>query len=58
MDIVRSFRLTPEAYLQLEKQLLSDVIVSDKTTDLQAGYMLGIQKTLKVLRDGFTIGER
>jgi len=51
-----NFRLSSEAYKQLEKQLLSDVIVSDKTTDLQAGYMLGIQKVLKVLRDGFTVG--
>lgn len=51
-----SFRLSSDAYVQLENKLLSDVIVSDKTTDLQAGYMLGIQKVLKVLRDGFTIG--
>lgn len=55
-DNLINFRLSREAYQQLETKLLSDVIVSDKTTDLQAGYMLGIQKVLKVLRDGFTIG--
>lgn len=50
-----SWRLSQEQYEVLETKLLSDVIVSEKTTDLQAGYMLGIQKTLKVLRDGFTV---
>lgn len=55
-DNLVTFRLSREAYLQLERQMLSDVVVTDKTTDLQAGYMLGIQKVLKVLRDGFTIG--
>lgn len=49
------YRLTPEVYSQLEEKLLSDVLVNKETTDLQAGYMLGIQKVLKVLRDGFTI---
>lgn len=49
------FRLTPEAYRALEKSLLSDIYVNDKTTEAQAGYMLGIQKVLKVVRDGFTI---
>jgi len=50
------FRLSSDAYKQLEQKLLSDVIVTDKTSELQAGYMLGIQKVLKVLRDGFTVG--
>lgn len=53
-----TFRLSPEAYEQLEKALLSEVYVSKDTTELQAGYMLGIQKTLKVLRDGFTVSTR
>lgn len=51
------FRLTPAAYQALEKQLLADVLVNDKTSEIQAGYMLGIQKVLKVVRDGFTIAE-
>jgi hypothetical protein len=49
------FRLTAEAYRALEKSLLSDIYVNDKTTEVQAGYMLGIQKALKEIRDGFTI---
>jgi len=49
-------RLSPEQYRVLERRILSDVIVSDKTTDIQAGYMLGIQKVLRELREGFTIG--
>lgn len=49
------YRLTPEVYRELEKKVLSDIFVSDKTTDIQAGYMLGIQKVLKEVRDGFAI---
>lgn len=49
------FRLTPEAYKALEAKVLSDIYVTDKTTDIQAGHMLGIQKVLKELRDGFVI---
>lgn len=49
------YRLTPEVYQQLENSLLSDIPVNAQTTEIQAGYMLGIQKALKVLRDGFTI---
>lgn len=56
VEEITRFRLSPDAYIQLEKQILSDVVVSDKTTEIQAGYMLGIQKVLKVIRDGFTIG--
>lgn len=51
------FRLDPASYEQLERKVLSDVVVSDKTTDIQAGYMLGIQKVLRELRVGFTIGQ-
>lgn len=51
------FRLDPVSYEQLERKVLSDVVVSDKTTDIQAGYMLGIQKVLRELRVGFTIGQ-
>jgi len=48
-------RLSMEAYTSLERNLLANIIVSDKTTDLQAGYMLGIQEVLRKLRTGFTI---
>jgi hypothetical protein len=48
-------RLTPEVYAQLERQLVP-LHVDNTTTDLQAGYQLGIQKVLRMVRDGFTIG--
>ena len=58
METNTVFRLDPISYEQLERKVLSDVVVSDKTTDIQAGYMLGIQKVLRELRVGFTIGSR
>lgn len=48
-------RLSPEAYRQLEQQVQAP-FVTDKTTDTQAGFQLGIQYILKLLRDGFVIG--
>lgn len=49
------YRLNPDVYRDLERKVLSDIYISKETTDIQAGYMLGIQKVLKELRDGFTI---
>jgi len=48
-------RLTPDQYLQLERQLVGPA-VSTATTELLAGYQLGVQEVLKKLREGFTIG--
>jgi len=56
MQVDTVFRLDAASYEQLERKILSDVIVSDKTTEIQAGYMLGIQKVLREIRNGFTIG--
>jgi hypothetical protein len=51
------FRLDRTQYEALEQRLLyGKCIVDDKTTELRAGYMLGIQYVLKELRDGFTTG--
>jgi hypothetical protein len=48
-------RLSQEALMELRKKLpLPDV--SSTTTDLEAGYKLGIQKVLDLLREGFVIG--
>ncbi len=49
-------RLDLNQYLELERKVLSDVIVTEKTTDIHAGYQLGIQKVLRELRAGFVIG--
>jgi hypothetical protein len=48
-------RLTKEMYEHLEKTL-PPPILTDKTTDLSAGYILGVQATLKRLREGFVVG--
>lgn len=50
-------KLTPEMYRHLCKQLEAVPVVSSTTTDLQAGYLLGIQRVLAVIRDGFTTPE-
>lgn len=50
-------RMEKDAYRQLEKALgnLAQPAISDKTTDLQAGVLLGVQITLQKLREGFVI---
>lgn len=45
-------RLTPEVYRELEKKL-STPLVTVQTTELLAGYLLGIQTVLKELRNGY-----
>ena len=47
-------RLSPDVYKQLERDLPVP-LVSQTTTELQAGFNLGIQYVLKKLRDGYTI---
>ncbi len=46
--------LTAKQYEALEKQLTPPV-VTNNTTDLLAGYQLGVQDVLKKLRSGFVI---
>ena len=48
-------RLSPEAYAELEKQL-EQPYVNAGTTEGQAFYKLGVQQTLKQLREGFVVG--
>lgn len=48
-------RLNTEVYNKLEKQL-PPCVVTDKTTEHYAGYLLGIQHVLKLLRDGYVAG--
>lgn len=54
MEVVR---LTQEQLAELEKKLPPPV-VTNSTSDLMAGYQLGIQTVLKELRNGFTFGRR
>ena len=50
-------RLTQDQLAVLERKLVPPV-VTNQTTELMAGYQLGVQAALKELRDGFTIGRR
>lgn len=55
-DIYREYtRLSPEAYLALEKQVLT-ASISANTTELQAAAMVGAEMVLRKLRNGFVIG--
>lgn len=49
------FRLDQQVYEELEKKVMASPIVTKETTELQAGFQLGVQHVLKVLRDGYTI---
>lgn len=53
--VTMQMRLDPQAYQALERMVLSDVPVTSQTTEIMAGYMLGIQKVLKILRDGYVV---
>lgn len=46
-------RLSPQAYQSLLKVLPGPALPK---TDLEAGYLLGIQRVLQSLREGFVIG--
>lgn len=45
-------RLNPDVYRKLEDKFQSPV-VSATVTDIQAGYLLGVQAVLKELRRGY-----
>lgn len=47
--------LTAEQYKRLEGQV-TPPSVNSNTTDVQAGFMLGIQHVLKLLREGYVSG--
>lgn len=48
-------RLSEEQLIALEKKL-TPPMVTTTTTELLAGFTLGQQNVLKILRDGWTIG--
>lgn len=50
-------RLDRDTYAALAAQFGAP-IVTDKTTEIQAGYQLGVQAVLTALRQGFVIGGR
>ena len=54
VKITEAVRLSPNVYNALEKSLPIPA-VTQTTTELQAGFALGIQFVLKQLRDGFVV---
>lgn len=48
-------RLDPLQYQALERQVPAPVVTT-QTTELLAGYQLGVQTVLKLLREGYTFG--
>lgn len=48
-------RLTQAQYAALEKQVHAVTVVNQTTTELQAGYQLGMQHALKALREGWVV---
>ncbi|MDO3559438.1 hypothetical protein ACPPTR_08885 [Ralstonia pseudosolanacearum] len=47
-------RLTPEVYAALEEKV-PPPNVTTTTTELLAGYQLGVQVVLKLLREGYVV---
>ena len=52
---IQTFRLSQAAYEELERQLPMP-FVGKESTELQAGFMLGVQHVLRTLRNGYTVG--
>lgn len=56
-QIKEVIRLDSDTYGKLASQFGTPV-VTDKTTEIQAGYQLGVQAVLAAIRHGFVIGGR
>lgn len=48
-------RLTSEEYRKLEKSI-SKTAIDHGTTQLEAGFKLGVEHALRTIREGFTVG--
>lgn len=55
VQVEEHHRLTQEVYLQLEREC-SRLAVGHTTTELQAGFQLGVASVLERLRNGIVIG--
>lgn len=49
-------RLDQDQYNALVR-LLPGIAVNNETSPMQAGVQLGVQQVLKLLREGFTVGD-
>jgi hypothetical protein len=50
-------RLEQSMLDKLSKTVAAHTIVNQQTTELMAGYQLGMQKVLNALQEGFTISD-
>lgn len=48
-------RLSPDVFAQLKQRVNGSCIVTTTTTDLQAGFQLGVNHAINVVAEGFTI---
>lgn len=48
-------RLRSDVYQDLERKC-GAIVVTRETTDVQAGFQLGVQHVLRLLREGYVIG--
>lgn len=55
MKEVEVVRLSPDQYQKLERSLVQPTVTT-QTTELLAGYQLGVQEVLKKLREGYVAG--
>ncbi|WCD56063.1 hypothetical protein [Caulobacter phage BL198] len=49
-------RLEKQQYDKLEQQVNSNTLVSGTTTEIEAGFKLGVHHVLSILRKGYVIG--
>lgn len=54
-EVAQVIRLNQEMYNALEREVNPFPMVTQHTTDIQAGFQLGIQRVLAVLRSGFVV---
>jgi len=53
-----TYRMSPGVYKQYEAQLKHSPLVDDGTSVLAAGFKLGVEHALRILRAGFVVEER
>lgn len=46
--------LMPDVYEKIESKV-SNTLISSNTSEIEAGYKMGIQHVLKLLRDGYVV---
>lgn len=54
-EAVQVIRLNQDMYHALEREVQPYPTVTQHTTEIQAGFQLGIQRVLAVLRSGFVV---